>query len=112
MAAGGGSWSAISDSSVKENVRDVDGAEILRRLVELRVVGWNYIAQDDSIRHIGPMAQDFHAAFGVGEDDKHITTVDADGVALVAIQALYKRNQELESTVTELKSRLERLEEK
>jgi hypothetical protein len=41
------------------------------------------------------MAQDFYAAFGVGEDDTHITTVDADGVALAAIQGLYAENQAL-----------------
>jgi hypothetical protein len=53
------------------------------------------------------MAQDFRAAFGLGEDDKHIATVDADGVALAAIQGL---NQKLERENAELKARLERLE--
>ncbi|OFW35043.1 MAG: hypothetical protein A3J28_14140 [Acidobacteria bacterium RIFCSPLOWO2_12_FULL_60_22] len=51
---------------------------------------WNYRSQDTSIRHMGPMAQDFRAAFGLGEDDKHISTVDADGVALAGVQALYR----------------------
>ena len=49
---------------------------------------WNLKSQDPAIRHIGPMAQDFYAAFNVGEDDKHINSVDADGVALAAIQGL------------------------
>jgi len=51
---------------------------------------WNYKAQDPSIRHIGPMAQDFYGAFSYGEDNKYINTLDADGVALAAIQGLYE----------------------
>jgi hypothetical protein len=50
---------------------------------------WNYTAQDGSIRHMGPMAQDFRAAFGLGEDDTTISVVDEQGVALAAIQGLY-----------------------
>lgn len=42
-----------------------------------------------SIRHIGPMAQDFHL-IGFGEDDKHISTVDAEGVSVMAIQGQYQ----------------------
>ena len=52
--------------------------------------------------HLGPMAQDFHAAFAVGQDDKHISMVDADGVALAAIQGL---NQKVEQLSGELKRR-------
>jgi hypothetical protein len=48
---------------------------------------WNMKSQDASIRHIGPMAQDFHAAFAVGEDNRHINSVDADGVALAPFKA-------------------------
>ena len=64
--------------------------------------------------HMGPMAQDFHAAFGLGTDDKHIATVDADGVALAAIQGLnQKLTDELKqkgTEITELKQRLDALE--
>jgi trimeric autotransporter adhesin len=59
-------------------------------------------------QHVGPMAQDFHAAFGVGPDDKHIATVDADGVALAAIQGL---NQKLEQQLKEKDARISALEE-
>ena len=48
------------------------------------------------MRHIGPMAQDFHSAFGLGLDNKHITTIDEGGVALAAIQGLYRQNRALE----------------
>ncbi len=90
QGAGGGSWSSVSDRNLKENFAPVEGQSLLARLNEIPIETWNYKTQDDSIRHLGPMAQDFRAAFGLGSDDKHITTVDADGVALAAIQELYR----------------------
>jgi hypothetical protein len=45
------------------------------------------------VRHVGPMAQDFYAAFGTGVDDRHITSIDEDGVALAAIKALNAKLQ-------------------
>jgi hypothetical protein len=99
LAPGSGSWSSVSDRNVKANFSAVNGQTILARLAALPVSTWNYKAQPDSVRHMGPMAQDFRDAFGLGEDDKHISTVDAEGVALAAIQALYQ-------TVTELKQDL------
>ncbi len=71
---------------------------------------WNYKAQDDSIRHMGPMAQDFRAAFGLGVSDKLIDTIDPDGVALAAIQGLHSLVQEKDAEIAELRGRLERLE--
>ena len=62
-----------------------------------------------SIRHIGPMAQDFYAAFGVGEDDRHISTVDADGVALAAIQGLYQVVQDKDAAIASLQTENETL---
>ena len=59
--------------------------ELLESLKELPIYEWQYKGKDR--RHIGPMAQDFHAAFGLGDDDKTIATIDADGIALAAIQA-------------------------
>ena len=72
----------------------------------------------DGTEHLGPMAQDFHAAFGLnGADDKHIATVDEGGVALAAIQGLNQKVeaqqaelQQKETEVTELKQRLATLE--
>jgi trimeric autotransporter adhesin len=94
VAAGGSSWSVISDRSMKENLEQVDAEAVLDALVAIPVSTWNYISQDETIRHMGVMAQDFYAAFGVGEDDRHITTIDADGVAFAAIQGLYNVVQE------------------
>lgn len=89
LASGGGAWAVFSDRNAKEEYASVDGEKLLQKLAEIPIETWKYKAQPSSIRHIGPTAQDFYAAFGVGEDDKHITTIDADGVALAAIQALY-----------------------
>jgi len=90
LAPGGSAWSTLSDRNAKENFQAANGEAFLARLQQIPVLTWNYKSQDASIRHVGPMAQDFYAAFGVGEDDKHISTVDADGVALAGLQALYR----------------------
>lgn len=111
LAAGGGAWAAVSDRSVKENIRPVDGAELLDKLAQLDVSRWNYITQDPSIQHIGPMAQDFYRLFGVGDDDRSITTIDPDGIALAAIQELHKRHYELKAMNQRLLSEMAELRE-
>src|SRR5262249_25478123 len=64
---------------------------------------WNYKAQDASIRHMGPMAQDFYAAFGLGEDKLGIGTLDAGGVAFAALKGLYELVKEEETVIDQLK---------
>ncbi|MCH8066745.1 MAG: tail fiber domain-containing protein, partial [Chloroflexi bacterium] len=103
LAAGGNSWAVISDRNVKANFDAVDGRDVLDQLASIPIETWNLKSQDESIRHIGPMAQDFYAAFDVGENNTHITTSDADGVALAAIQGLYELAQEQESQIAALK---------
>jgi trimeric autotransporter adhesin len=83
----------------------VDPRAVLRRVAGIPLFTWSYKSQSPAVRHIGPTAQDFRAAFGVGEDARHISTVDADGVALAAIQGLYHQNLRLQKRV----ARLERL---
>ncbi len=102
VASGGGSWSSLSDRNLKANFATVDGRAVLATLAATPIQTWNYIAQDDSIRHIGPMAQDFYAAFNVGEDNTHIATIDADGVALAAIQGLNEIVQEKDVRIAAL----------
>jgi hypothetical protein len=63
LAAGSGAWSSLSDRDAKANFDAVDARAILEALVNLPVTTWNYITQDEAIRHIGVMAQDFYAAF-------------------------------------------------
>jgi hypothetical protein len=81
-----------SDRNAKENVTPIDPRAVLDKVAAMPISQWSF--RQDHSRHLGPMAQDFHAAFGLGESDKGITSVDADGVALAAIQGL---NQKLES---------------
>lgn len=110
VAAGGGSWSALSDRSLKANLASVDSQAVLQAVAGMPISTWNYTAQDTSIRHIGPMAQDFYAAFNVGEDERHITTIDADGVALAAIQGLNEVVEEKEARISALEAQVARLQ--
>jgi hypothetical protein len=106
MAANAGSWSSLSDRSLKTAIVPVDAGAVLSRVLELPMSTWSYIAQGEAIRHMGPMAQDFAAAFGLGENDTTIATIDADGVALAAIQGL---NQKLETENAALRDDLDTL---
>jgi hypothetical protein len=109
LPGGSGTWSSFSDRNYKDNVELVDGREVLARLAEIPISTWNYTTEEESIRHMGPMAQDFYAAFGLGPDDRHITTIDADGVALAAIQALAGENAELRGRVDDLEAQMDEL---
>jgi hypothetical protein len=93
LPPGGTSWTNISDRAIKENFRSVDTQAILDTLAAMPVQEYNLKSQDPAIRHVGPVAQDF-AVFGYGESDLAINMQDADGVALAAIQGLYKISQE------------------
>jgi hypothetical protein len=116
LAAGATSWSAISDRNAKKNISPVNCQDVLNRLARVPVEQWNYKWDDDrGTPNLGPMAQDFKAAFYPGRDDKSISTLEFDGVELAAIQGL---NQKLEHELklidaenADLKARLERLEE-
>ena len=101
-----GTVNGSSDRNAKENFSAVDAREVLERVAAMPVSEWNY-REDPNTRHIGPMAQDFYAAFNVGPDEKHITMVDADGVALAAIQGL---NQKLEEKETRIRTQADQLQ--
>jgi hypothetical protein len=93
LAPGSGSWASTSGRDSKANLASVRGSD------RIPIETWNYKSQDPAIRHMGPVAQDFRAAFGLGEDDKHISSVDADGIALAAVQALYRLMQEKDELI-------------
>ncbi len=105
LSPGAGSWATLSDVNTKENFRDLGGDDVLAKLARMPIREWNYKTQGASIRHAGPTAQDFHAAFGLGEDPLHISTVDADGIALRAIQALVHEITTLRERVAQLEAR-------
>ncbi len=100
-----------SDRNVKEEVAEVDVHAILKGIASLPITTWKYKDQDETIRHIGPMAQDFAATFNVGESDRFIEVVDANGVALAAIQALYQVMQHKESQINELQTQVHQLKQ-
>ncbi len=102
-------FNQTSDRNAKENFAPVDARVVLERVVGLPISNWNF-KTDRATRHIGPMAQDFHAAFMLGTDDKHIATVDEGGVALAAIQGLHSIVREKVTEIADLKKRLETLE--
>ena len=104
LAAGTGAWSVLSDRAAKDRFAAVDARAILDRVVALPMTTWHYKTQDPSTRHIGAIAQDFYSAFGVGEDERHISTVDADGVALAAIQGLYALVQDKGAEIAKLRA--------
>jgi len=105
-----------SDRNVKRDFEPVNSLAVLAKVAAMPIESWAYKNSPET-RHMGPVAQDFSAAFGLGMDDKHIATVDADGVALAAIQGL---NQKVEAQraelngkqaeIDDLKQRLARIE--
>ena len=105
----GGTWTNNSDRDSKVQVAGVDASSILAKVASLPISTWRYKVEKDQI-HLGPMAQDFRAAFGLGMDEKHIATIDEDGVALAAIQALYLQERKKDEQILELTRRLDLLE--
>jgi hypothetical protein len=111
MNAGGSSWNMISDRTRKEHFLAVDGEDLLARIRTLPVTTWRYIDEADrTVRHMGPMAQDWNRAFGFNQDATTINMSDFDGVNLAAIQALERRTEELRAQVAERDGRIRALE--
>jgi hypothetical protein len=104
----GGAWTNASDRTQKEGFSAVDGQRLLRALAGIPIRSWSYKAEP-GVRHLGPVAQDFYRAFRLGGDDRHISTIDAEGVALAAIQALHAENRTLERRLAALERRVARL---
>jgi hypothetical protein len=92
-----GTLNALSDVKAKANIEAVDGPALLARVATLPIATWSY--KEESTRHVGPMAQDFHAAFGLGVDDKHIAPGDVASVALVGVKELHRSVQALRKEV-------------
>jgi len=104
-----GNVNQSSDRNLKGEFAPVNGRDILERVATLPISRWSY-KQDEATRHIGPMAQDFYAAFNIGPDDKHITTIDEGGVALAAIQGLDDKLKDKDAQIKALEKRLSDLE--
>jgi hypothetical protein len=94
LSPGSGTWGSFSDRNAKTDIMPLDSAAVLDKVDALPISRWSY-KSEHGVRHVGPMAQDFYAAFKVGPDDRHITSIDEDGVALAAIKALHADNRAL-----------------
>ena len=98
-----GTVSGGSSVTLKENISSIDASLVLDQLSQLNILKWNYINDDDEVKHIGPLSEDFHNIFGLnGEEKERISYNDLAGVSLAAIKALIEKNNELERKMSEL----------
>jgi hypothetical protein len=105
----GTTWVSGSDRNSKLDFNAVNPRDVLDKVAAMPITQWQYKVAPGR-EHIGPMAQDFHAAFGLnGADDKHIADVDEGGVALAAIQGLNQKLEEQQAENAELKRQLAEL---
>jgi hypothetical protein len=102
----GGTWTDSSDRNRKRDFVAVEPLEVLKRVSALPISTWSFIQGPAEIRHMGTMAQDFRAAFNLGEDDKHISPLDTGGVALAAIQGLHRMLQDKDREIADLRDEL------
>jgi hypothetical protein len=110
MAAGNSGWTNYCDRNKKENFRPIDGEQILIKIKEMPITEWNYKGVDPSVKYIGPVAQDFFAAFKLGgKDSLGINSICMDGINIAAAQALEKRTAELKTAVIELQHANEKI---
>ena len=106
------SHTTTSDVNMKEDFEVVDPLAVLDKVIDMPVTQWRFKSEVDpeGKRHIGPMAQDFYAAFGLGTDDKHISTTDINGVTMAAIQGLNQKVESKDDEIDALKARIAKLE--
>src|SRR5581483_8613841 len=102
-----GVWTNASDRNLKENFNPVTPAVILEKIKTLPLLEWNYKTEAPSVRHIGPVAQDFYSIFGVGNSSTSISTIDPSGIALAGIQGLEGKSQARAARLAELKKQVQ-----
>jgi hypothetical protein len=112
LPAGSGVFNCTSSRTAKTNFATVSGVDVLAKVRSLPISTWNYIGEGAGVRHLGPMAEDFYAAFGLGEGDKSIGMQDLASVSLAGVKALEERTAELQaksSEVDKLRSEVDQL---
>lgn len=107
---GGGTWTNTSSRIKKEDFSDLNGTDLLQKIQQMPIQKWKYKGTNEY--HIGPVAEDFFEAFGLGNDDKGISTVDPAGIALAAIQEQQKMITTQQQLILQLQKRIEALENK
>jgi hypothetical protein len=103
----GGTWTNTSSINKKENFSEINSIDLIQKIKALRIQKWKYIGTDEY--HIGPYAEDFHNLFGLGTDDKGISTVDPAGISLAAIKELIKETESLRKELQLLKTEIAEL---
>jgi hypothetical protein len=98
-----GTLTQNSDRNTKMNIVEASPAAVLAKVDTLPISFWTYKQDDPKIRHMGPMAQDFAAAFGLGEDERHIAPIDVAGVSLAAIKALHQEVEQKDAAIQALR---------
>jgi hypothetical protein len=104
--------SNVSDRNLKTDFEGVDPAAVLQKVVDLPISSWRFKMDRPDVRHLGPTAQDFHGAFGLGNSDRLLMPLDAGGVSLAAIQALHARLVDAEAENQRLRGRVDALEQR
>ena len=107
-----GTISQLSSRTAKEHFSPVDGRLVLAKLDRLPISSWNYRGAQAEDRHLGPVAEDFHAAFGLGASDHYVAPTDVAGVALASVKALQDEVRERDRRIDALEARLRDLEER
>lgn len=111
MRHGQSGWSNYCDRNMKENFETIDGELILSKISRIPITRWNYKKTDPNDKYIGPMAQDFYAAFHLGGTDSlGINSISIDGVNMAAVQALEKRTGEMKNEIENLRAENKKLQ--
>ncbi len=106
-----GTIAQLSSRRAKENFVPADGKRLLARLERMPITSWNYRGAPADDRHLGPVAEDFHAAFGLGRTDRYVAPSDLAGVALASVKALQEEVRERDRRIADLEARLQELED-
>lgn len=100
----GGVWTNTSSRIKKEDFSDIDGLDLLKKIQQMPVRKWKYKGTNEY--HIGPVAEDFYKLFGLGVDNKGISTVDPSGIALAAIQEQQKTIQKQNEQILQMNEKV------
>jgi hypothetical protein len=106
-----GTIAQLSSRTAKEHFVPVDGKGVLAKLEAMPISSWNYLGAAANDRHLGPVAEDFHAAFGLGASDHYVAPTDLAGVALASVKALQDEVRERDQRIDTLEARLRELED-
>ncbi|HEY0429404.1 MAG TPA: tail fiber domain-containing protein [Pyrinomonadaceae bacterium] len=109
LPAGSGVFNCTSSRFTKENFIAVKGFDVLSKLRNLPITSWNYIDEGKTVRHVGPMAEDFFEQFGLGTNNISIGIQDLAGVSLAAVKELDSELQQKNVEVKQLQDEVNQL---